>query len=83
MNDTTLSIIEVFISLVVESVILGGLFSWISNKAAIKTEQTLRAEMKNVEDQNKLIYQELSQAIFTCRDDVLAQIKESAENGHS
>lgn len=39
-------------------------------------EQKLHNEMKNIEDQNKLIYQELNIAIKNSRDDILAEVKE-------
>lgn len=76
MNETLLSVIEVFISLVVETIIMGGLFTWIANKSSVKMEQKLENEMKVIEDQNKLIYQELSLAVKAARDDVLNEIKE-------
>ena len=76
MNDFMFSIIEIFISLIVETIIMGGIFAWITNKASIKMEQHMQTEMKNIEDQNKLIFQELSQATKAARDDIIAELKE-------
>jgi Tfp pilus assembly protein PilV len=78
MNGITLSLIEIFISLVVETIILGGLFTWVANKTNQKMEQQLRGEMQKIENQNKLIYQELNRSIKDTRNDIISQIKESA-----
>jgi hypothetical protein len=77
MKDITFSLIEIFVSLIVETIIIGGLFTWVSNKSSTKMEQQLKSEMGTIEAQNKLIYQELKQAITESRNDVLNQIKES------
>jgi hypothetical protein len=76
MKDIMFSMVEIFISLIIETIIMGGLFTWISNKSSVKVEQTLHLEMKNIEDQNKLIYQELSKAIKSARDDIISEVKE-------
>lgn len=75
-EQITFSLIEVFISLIVETIILGGVFTWISSKSQVKMEQKLNSEMKNIEDQNKLIYQELAKGIKDSRDDIISEIKE-------
>lgn len=77
MNQLTYSIIEVFISLVVESVILSGIFSYLTNRANEKQEQKLQAEMLKIEQQNKLIFQEMSKQATQHRTDIINQIKES------
>jgi hypothetical protein len=81
MNDLTFSLIEIFVSLIIETVIMGGLFTWISNKTSKQNEQQLKNEMNTIENQNKLIFQELKQEIKSSRDDILNQIKESANKG--
>lgn len=81
MNQITLTVMEVFISLVVESTILAGIFSYLSNRANEKQEQKLRDELTKIEQQNKLIYQELTKQIQLSRNDIIAEIKESAEYG--
>lgn len=68
MSQVSLSIIEVFISLVVESTILAGVFSYLTNKANEKQEQQLKEEMTKIETQAK-----------QHRDDILNQIKESTK----
>jgi hypothetical protein len=77
MNDQiTFSLIEIFISLIVETIILGGVFTWVSNKAAKQNEQALKSELSTIESQNKLIFQQLETAIKNSRDDVISEIKE-------
>jgi hypothetical protein len=76
MKEITFSLIEIFISLIVETIILGGLFTWVSNKSSVKMETKLNQEMKNIEEQNKLIYQELSKVVYQSRNDVISEIKE-------
>lgn len=83
MKEVAFSLIEIFVSLIVETIIIGGVFTWVSNKSSTKMEQTLQKEMKNVEDQNKLIYQELSAMIKNSRDDILAEIKERIPDANS
>jgi hypothetical protein len=77
MKDITFSLIEIFVSLIVETIIIGGLFTWVSNKSATRMEQQLKSEMGTIEAQNKLIYQELSKVVQDCRNDILNQIKET------
>ena len=77
MKDITFSLIEIFVSLIVETIIIGGIFTWVSNKSATRMEQQLKSEMGTIEAQNKLIYQELSQVIKDSRNDVINQIKET------
>lgn len=78
MKEITFSLIEIFISLVVETIILGGLFTWISNKTSQQMQQKITDEMNNIETQNKFIYQQLKMDMKANRDDILSQIKESA-----
>lgn len=77
MKDIMFSLIEIFISLIVETIILGGVFTFISNKNQQQAEQKLETEIKKIESQNKLIYQELTRQNKDNRDDILSQIKES------
>ena len=76
MKEITFSLIEIFISLIVETIILGGVFTWVSNKGSQRVEQKLHLELKNIEEQNKLIYQELSAGTKAARDDIISEIKE-------
>ena len=77
MKEITFSLIEIFISLIVETIILGGVFTWVSTKTAQRNEQALKSEMDTIEGQNKLIYQELKREIESSRNDIISQIKES------
>jgi hypothetical protein len=77
MKDITFSVIEIFVSLIIETVMLGGLFTYISNKTSKANEQQLKDEMSTIESQNKLIYQELSANIEKTRADIISQIKET------
>lgn len=81
MNSVTLAIIQVFVSLVIESVIFAGVFTWLQNKANEKQEQNIQKELLRLESQNHLILQALDERILKCRDDVISQIKESSRNG--
>lgn len=77
MKEITFSVIEIFISLVVETIILGSIFTWISNRANSKMEDKLNAEMKVIEDQNKTVYQELKGEIVQAKTEIISQIKET------
>lgn len=77
MRDITFSLIEIFVSLVVETIILGGLFSWVNNKSAEKMENKLKEEIRKLEKQNTLIYEEMSRSILSSRNDIISQLKES------
>lgn len=80
MNENlTLTIVEMFISLVVEGVIFTMIFNWISSKSEEKQKQTLQQEMNNIEKQNKFDYEQIMNAINQNRLDIISQIKESSK----
>ncbi len=79
MNQLTYSIVEVFISLVVESTILAGIFSFLANRANEKQELKLQQEMTKIEQQNKMIFENLSQLAVQQKLEIISQIKESAK----
>jgi Tfp pilus assembly protein PilV len=81
MKDVMFSLIEVFISLIVETIILGGVFTFVSNKATQQHEQNLKSELKVIEDQNKTTFEQLQVQIVQSRNDILSQIKESSGKG--
>jgi hypothetical protein len=81
MKDITFSVIEIFVSLIIETVIMGGLFTWISNKTAKANEQQLKDEMATIEAQNKLIFQELKNEITQAKSEIISQVKESTSKG--
>lgn len=78
-NQIMLSIIEVFISLVIESTILAGVFSYLANKANEKQETQLKEEMHRIEEQNKLIFEQLQRQITLSTDHIINTIKETAQ----
>jgi hypothetical protein len=71
MNQTAMAVVEIFISLVIETIILGGLFTYISSRTSKEQEQHLKSEMLKIENGLKFV-----------RDDILNQIKESAKSGN-
>lgn len=78
MNQITLTVMEIFISLVIESTILAGIFSYLSNRANEKQETKLKEELTKIEQQNKLIFQELAKLIRENKAELISQVKESA-----
>lgn len=73
-----LSIIELFIGLVVEGVILSMVFNFISNKSSEKQNQILQKEMSNIETQNKFAYEQIMKSVANAKTEIISQIKESA-----
>jgi hypothetical protein len=80
-ENIILTIIEFGASLIVEGIILSMIFNWIANKETHKQEQSLRAEMDNIETQNKLIYEQLQLEIRQAKTELISQIKESSLKG--
>jgi len=76
MNQLTYSVIEVFISLVVESTILAGLFSYLANRANEKQEKKLQVELTKIEQQNKLIFEEITSQLNIVRNDKTSEVIE-------
>lgn len=77
MNNITLTLIELFISLIVESVILSGVFMFISNKASEKQQQFLQSEITNIEKQNKFDFEQLQTEIRTAAAQCISEVKEA------
>jgi len=80
-ENIVLTVIELGASLIIEGIILSMIFNWIANKETQKQEQSLRAEMNNIETQNKLIFEQLQQEIRQSKTELISQIKESAKGG--
>lgn len=76
MKDILFSVIELVISILIEGIILAGLFQWISTKAQTKQEQNLQEEMSNLEKQNKFDFEQLQAEIRATKQDILNEIKE-------
>ena len=77
-ENLVLTIVELVISLIVEGIIISMIFNWIANKETQKQQQNLKAEMNNIETQNKLIYVQLQKEVRDAKTDLISQIKESA-----
>jgi hypothetical protein len=80
-ENIILTVIELGASLIIEGIILSMIFNWIANKETQKQEQSLRAEMNNIETQNKLIFEQLQQEIRQAKTELISQIKESSNKG--
>ena len=81
MNTAILSaVIETTVSIFVEGIILAFVFQHISNLATEKQEQNLKQEMNNIEKQNKFDFEQHQNQILAMRNDIINQIKESAQN---
>jgi gas vesicle protein len=70
------SLIEIGISIIFESIILGLIFQQLSNRAVTDTKKALQTEMQKIEEQNKFDFEQLQKEIRNARNDVLAEIKE-------
>jgi type II secretory pathway component PulJ len=75
-QDIIFSLIEIGISIVFESIILGLIFQQLSNRAVSDTKTALEEEMKKIEDQNKFDFQQLQQEIRLSKTEILSEIKE-------
>lgn len=77
-NNILLTIIEFVMSIIVEGIILAGIFSHISNRIQQKDQAFLQNEMANIEVQNKFIFEQLQKEIRESKHEIINQIKESA-----
>lgn len=75
-----LSVIELFIGLVIEGVILSMIFTSISNKSSEKQNQILQKEMAKIEAQNKFAYEQIMKNTTNAKTEIISQVKESAYN---
>lgn len=76
-KEIVFSLVEIGISILFESVILGLIFQQLSNRAVSDTKKALQLEMKNIEDQNKFDFEQLQKEIRNARNDILAELKET------
>ena len=72
-----LTLVEFLASLLIEGVILTFIFQHIANKIQNQSEQNLQQELQQVEQQNKLIYEQLQLEIRQAKTEIISQIKES------
>lgn len=78
MSETIVTmVIEMFVSILVEGVILSLIFGFISNQASEKSNKHLKEEMNNIETQNKFIYEQLHKELGQAKTEIISQIKEA------
>jgi gas vesicle protein len=72
-----IAIIEMFIGIVIEGILLSMVFAFIANQTSEKQNKALKNEMSNIEIQNKFIYDQLKKEISDAKAEIISQIKES------
>lgn len=72
-----LTLVEFLASLLIEGVILTFIFQHIATKIQNQSEQNLQKELQQVEQQNKVIFEQLQQEIRQAKTETISQIKES------
>lgn len=75
-KDIVFSLVEIGISILFESIILGLIFQQLSNRAVNDTKTALEEEMKKIEDQNKFDFEQLQQEIRNAKTEIISEIKE-------
>lgn len=75
-QNITLTLVEMFVSLIIEGVIITMIFNWISSKATQTQQKNLKEEMNNIEKQNKFDFEQLQTEIRTAKTEVINEIKE-------
>lgn len=78
-KDIIFSLVEIGISIIFESVILGLIFQQLSNRSVKDNENILRAEMKIIEEQNKFDFQQIQEQIREAKREIISEIKEQLE----
>ena len=76
-KDILHSIVEFISSLVIEGVLVGFIFLWISNKSQDKTHQNLKDEMNTIETQNRHNTEQIVQELKEIKSELISQIKET------
>jgi hypothetical protein len=72
-----LTIIEIFVGLVIEGVLLSMIFAYIQNQSSEKQNRNLKDEMNNIETQNKFQFEQMTTAIQEAKTEVINQVKEA------
>lgn len=72
-----ISMIEIFIGIVIEGVLLSMVFAFVSNQSSEKQNKALKDEMGNIETQNKFIYDQIMNGMENAKTEIISQIKES------
>lgn len=72
-----IAIIEMFVGIIIEGILLSMIFAFISNQTSEKQNKALKSEMSNIETQNKFIYEQIINNIENAKTEIISQIKES------
>ena len=72
-----ISIIEIFIGIIIEGVLLSMIFAFISNATSEKQNGILKGEMSNIEAHNKFIYDQIMNKLENAKTETISQIKEA------
>lgn len=75
-KDIVFSLVEIGISILFESIILGLIFQQLSNRAVSDTKKALQTEMQKIEDQNKFDFEQLQNEIRLAKTEMINEIKE-------
>lgn len=78
-QNIILTIVEFVASLIVEGVVLGFIFQFISNRSQEEQRKNLQEELKSIEQQNRFNHYQTVGEVKSARDDILSQIKETAQ----
>ena len=76
-KDVLHSIVEFILNLVIEGVLVGFIFLWISNKSQDKSHQNLKDEMNTIETQNRHNTEQIIQELKEIKSELISQIKET------
>jgi len=75
-----IAIIETFIGIIIEGILLSMVFAFISNQTSEKQNGILKGEMANIEAQNKFIYDQIMNKLENAKTETISQIKEANYN---
>jgi cell division protein FtsB len=77
-QNILLTIIEIFIGLIIEGVIISMVFTYIANKTSEKQNAHLEKEMAKIELQSKFQFEQMLNSSENAKNEIISQIKESA-----
>ena len=70
MSPMQLSLIEIFVSVFIEAVLIGGIFTFITNKSEKEQADNIKREMEKIEVE-----------LLNVRNDIISEIKERVSLG--
>lgn len=76
-QNIVLTIIEIFIGLIIEGVIISMVFTYIANKTSEKQNAHLEKEMSKIEMQSKFQFEQMLNSSENAKTEIISQIKES------